>query len=68
MPLGGIDGAFVLSINDTPEARDWFGDYLCEELRLKNTVSKGESCDAADLIVSSGQARGDLFGYLKWLS
>ncbi len=60
--LGGISGGFILSINDTPEVREWFGGFLCEEVRLKYTVSKGESVEAAELIVSNRQARGDLFG------
>jgi len=58
--IGQIDGAFLMSINDTPEVRDLFGNFICEEVRLKYTISKGEAVDAAELIVTNRQIKTSL--------
>ena len=54
--LAGIKGAFILSINATPETRDVFGGFLCEPVRLKYTISQSGATDAEELIVSNRAA------------
>ena len=51
--LAAIKGAFVLSINATPETRAAFGAFHCEPVRLKYTVSSGPAKAAEELIVSN---------------
>lgn len=58
--LAAIDGAFVLSINDTPETRAILARFRIEEVKLKYTVSQGSSTDAAELIVSNRELRVSL--------
>lgn len=38
--LAGIQGRFMLSINDTPEVRGMFDRFTIEEVRLKYTMSR----------------------------
>jgi DNA adenine methylase len=59
--LAEIRGAFVLSINDTPEIRDVFGRFHVDEVRLSYTVS-GTSAEAKarELIVSNREVRAGL--------
>lgn len=49
--LEGIQGRFVLSINDTPEIRDIFGHFDVEEVRLNYRLS-GRVTPARELIIS----------------
>lgn len=58
--LAGIEGAFVLSINDRPETRDLFGRFHLQEARLRYTVSKAGATEAAELIVSNREDGGRL--------
>lgn len=58
--LSGIDGAFVLSINDTPEIRDLFGGFHLEEVRLKYTVGREGAKEARELLVSNREVRTSL--------
>ena len=55
--LAGIDGAFILSINDLPETRAIFGAFHLSEHRLKYTISGGGATDAAELIISNRDVR-----------
>jgi DNA adenine methylase len=55
--LGGIDGAFILSINDRPEIREVFGSFHMDEVELTYSVSRGKSTEAKELIVSNRQVR-----------
>lgn len=51
--LAKIEGAFILSINDTPEIRDWFGAFHLEAVELKYTVAQGAGVDAKELIIAN---------------
>lgn len=51
--LSGIQGAFILSINDRAEIRDLFGGFELKEVTLKYTVAKSQSTEARELIVSN---------------
>ena len=51
--LAAIKGAFILSINDTPEIRDTFSAFELEEVRLRYTVSNAGAKDARELLVSN---------------
>lgn len=58
--LAGIKGAFILSINSTPEMRECFTDFHMERVRLKYTISAEGAMDAEELIVSNREATGRL--------
>ena len=51
--LAGIKGAFILSINATPEIRQVFGGFICDSVRLKYTVSSAGATEAEELIISN---------------
>jgi DNA adenine methylase len=51
--LKELSGAFILSINDTPEIREIFAGFELEEVSLTYTVSKGQGCKARELILSN---------------
>ena len=51
--LARLQGAFILSINSTAETRETFGQFVCEPVRLKYTVSSAGAVDAEELIVSN---------------
>ncbi|MES2845655.1 MAG: DNA adenine methylase [Pseudomonadota bacterium] len=51
--LGSIKGAFVLSINRTPEMEACFGNFFIEGVRLKYTVSSAGATEAEEMIVSN---------------
>lgn len=51
--LAGIEGAFLLSINDTPEIRQWFSAFHFEEVSLTYTISAGSGTQAKELIISN---------------
>ncbi|EGJ19520.1 D12 class N6 adenine-specific DNA methyltransferase, partial [Cereibacter sphaeroides WS8N] len=46
-------GAFLLSINDTPEIRALFGRFHLEPVRLNYSVSASGSTEAQELLVSN---------------
>ncbi|MFC5421937.1 DNA adenine methylase [Bosea eneae] len=50
--LAGIKGAFVLSINDTPEIRRVFAGFAIEEVTLTYTISDGPATEARELIIT----------------
>lgn len=50
--LGALKGAFLLSINDTPEIRRLFAAFPMEELRLRYTIGREASTEAAELLIS----------------
>lgn len=59
--LSKIKGSFVLSINDAPLAREAFGRFHVEEVRLSYSISqKGGGGKVQELIVSNREARGGL--------
>lgn len=51
--LAGIEGAFLLSINDTPEIRDWFGAFHMEEVSLTYSISASGGTQAKELLISN---------------
>lgn len=52
--LAGIDGAFVLSINDTPRMREVFGAFEVDSARLTYTVAReAPAGKVGELIVSN---------------
>ncbi|MGC9449796.1 DNA adenine methylase, partial [Cereibacter johrii] len=51
--LGSLKGAFLLSINDTPEIRALFGRFHLEPVRLNYSVSAAGSTEAQELLVSN---------------
>jgi len=60
--LAEISGAFILSINATPEMEDIFGRFHCDRVSVTYTVSKGAAKQSPELIVSNRKVEGDLFG------
>lgn len=68
--LAGLSGAFLMTINDTPEVREIFREFRIEEVRLKYSMSKepdsrGE--ERTELFVTNYEPKprrkqGDLFG------
>ncbi|MEP5728549.1 MAG: DNA adenine methylase [Sulfitobacter sp.] len=58
--LRDLEGAFILSINDTPEIRQVFDGFIFEEVTLKYTVSNGAATDAAELIISNREIKTTL--------
>lgn len=55
--LAEIEGAFVLSINDRPEIREVFQEFMLEEVSLTYTVSKGGGTDARELLISNREVQ-----------
>ncbi|MBN1499760.1 MAG: DNA adenine methylase [Spirochaetes bacterium] len=49
--LKGIQGKFILSINDHPHIREVFKDFKMKQVSLKYTVGKDHSCDARELMI-----------------
>lgn len=49
--LGGLQGRFILSLNDRPEVREMFAGFEMEEVTLNYQVS-GKSTPARELIIS----------------
>jgi DNA adenine methylase len=55
--LAGIEGAFILSINDTPEVREIFGAFHLQEVSLRYSVSAAGATEAKELIISNREVR-----------
>lgn len=53
--LRGLSGTFLMSINDTPEIREIFADFIIEEVKTTYSVGvkAGEKGGAAELIISN---------------
>lgn len=60
--LAAIEGAFILSINDTAEIRTLFDRFTIEPVSLTYTVSRGDAKQAAELLISNGSIEAGLFG------
>lgn len=58
--LKGLQGRFVLSINDVPEIRDLFDWTAMEEAELPYTVAGGKGRPARELIISGPAATGSI--------
>ncbi len=57
--LAGIRGAFVLSINDTPGAREVFGRFNIIEVPVTYTIAAGAAKKVGALIISNRPIAGD---------
>lgn len=51
--LRGLDGAFILSINDTPEIRETFAGFALEEVALHYSISSAGARAARELLISN---------------
>ncbi|MDB4906351.1 MAG: class adenine-specific methyltransferase [Gemmatimonadetes bacterium] len=51
--LAGIRGQFLLSLNDTPEVREIFGQFVIYELRTTYTVGAGQAKAAREVLIAS---------------
>ena len=51
--LAGIQGRFILSINDTPDARETFSRFHIRAAETTYSVGVGAAMKAAELIVSN---------------
>lgn len=51
--LAGIDGQFLLSINDTPGVRATFGAFQLRAVETTYTLGKGNATKAAELLISN---------------
>ena len=51
---------FVMSINDTPEIREWFGAFHIDDVRLSYTIAKTGGKKVQELIISNREVRTGL--------
>ncbi|MEY8099599.1 hypothetical protein AB9F29_19645 [Falsihalocynthiibacter sp. S25ZX9] len=51
--LSNLKGAFLLSINDTPEIREVFAGFYFEEVQLTYSIATSGSTQARELIISN---------------
>lgn len=51
--LRNLDGAFLLSINDTPEIRETFAGFEIEEVALRYSISAAGATAARELVISN---------------
>lgn len=58
--LAGIKGAFLMSINDTPEIRETFSGFHMDEVRLNYSIAKEGGTEARELIISNREVRTSL--------
>lgn len=58
--LTSIKGEFIMSINDTPEIREWFAAFHIDEVRLNYSVSRSKGKRVQELIISSVEPRTGL--------
>jgi DNA adenine methylase len=58
--LSGINGAFILSINDVPEIRGLFAGFHLEPVKLKYTVAQAGATDASELLISNVEIKTTL--------
>lgn len=56
--LSKIEGRFILSVNDVPETREFFGRFRLEGVSTQYTVGGGEGIEAKE-IVAMGPSRDD---------
>ncbi|EHL95439.1 hypothetical protein HMPREF9946_05223 [Acetobacteraceae bacterium AT-5844] len=52
--VAGIEGRFVLSLNDTPGVREAFGRFDIEAVETTYTVAKGSSAKKVGEVLISG--------------
>jgi DNA adenine methylase len=54
--LAGIQGRFLLSLNDTPGVRDAFQGFAIEAVQTKYTCSKGKNVPAGEVLIRDRRA------------
>ncbi|HVX39627.1 MAG TPA: DNA adenine methylase [Gemmatimonadaceae bacterium] len=54
--LAGVKGAFILSINDVPEARELFGTFALERVETTYTIANAPAKRVGELIITGGAA------------
>jgi len=59
--LRELKGRFILSINDVPDIRAVFDGFPMEEVKLKYSISAGESTAAAELVITDREVVTGLF-------
>jgi DNA adenine methylase len=50
--LSGVEGRFILSINDRPEVRELFAAFRFEEADLTYSINGGKGTPARELIIT----------------
>lgn len=55
--LATIEGAFILSLNDTPDTRRIFAAFRHEPVQLKYSIAQAGSTEAAELIITNREIR-----------
>lgn len=51
--LTGIKGKFILSLNDTPQVRDLFKDFIIEQVDVTYSISKTGCCQRTEVIITN---------------
>jgi DNA adenine methylase len=51
--LKGLQGAFIMSLNDKPEVREIFGSFSLIEVTTTYTVARSTSKAAAELLITN---------------
>ena len=51
--LTGIKGKFILSLNDTPQVRNLFKDFIIEQVDVTYSISKTGCCNRSEVIISN---------------
>ncbi len=51
--LTGIKGKFILSLNDTPQVRNLFKDFIIEQVDVTYSISKTGCCNRSELIITN---------------
>ena len=51
--LAGIQGKFILSLNDTPGARDVFAGFCIEQVQTSYSIKKGNGAKLNELLISN---------------
>jgi DNA adenine methylase len=59
--LRDLSGAFILSINSTPETEEIFAGFEIERVSVTYTISRDTAKQSPELIVSNRKLAGDLF-------
>ena len=49
--MGGLQGRFILSLNDRPEVRECFAGFHMEEVRTTYTVAAKSAVERGELVI-----------------
>ncbi|TCT42799.1 hypothetical protein [Martelella mediterranea] len=53
--LAGIEGRFIVSLNDCPEVRDIFSDFRFADVKLDYTVGSGAQRPIRKVVILDGK-------------